>query len=84
MPPGVFPSFWRVVYWTSQFLTWLILPLMQSYTKAGEFTVWGKLRSALIDNAIYYGSFLLIAFVLLLYIVISPNIHLNRYAQRRK
>lgn len=22
VPAGVFPVFWRVVYWTSQFLTW--------------------------------------------------------------
>ncbi|KAF2367984.1 LMBR1-like membrane protein [Trinorchestia longiramus] len=75
--PGVFPAFWRVVYWTSQVLTWLVLPLMQSYTKAGEFTVWGKLRSALIDNAIYYGSYLLIVGVLLLYIALRPDVYLD-------
>ena len=75
--PGVFPAFWRVVYWTSQVLTWLVLPLMQSYTKAGEFSVWGKLRSALIDNAIYYGSYLLIVGVLLLYIALRPDVYLD-------
>ncbi|XP_050699310.1 LMBR1 domain-containing protein 2 homolog [Eriocheir sinensis] len=71
VPAGVFPVFWRVVYWTSQFLTWLILPLMQSYTKAGDFTFGTKLRSAVIDNAIYYGSYLLIVGILLLYIAFS-------------
>ncbi|XP_071548396.1 LMBR1 domain-containing protein 2 homolog [Panulirus ornatus] len=71
VPAGVFPVFWRVVYWTSQFLTWLILPLMQSYTKAGDFTIGTKLRSAMIDNAIYYGSYLLIVVILLLYIAVS-------------
>lgn len=75
--PGVFPAFWRVIYWTSQVLTWLLLPLMQSYTKAGEFSVWGKLRSALIDNAIYYGSYLLIVGVLLLYIALRPDVYLD-------
>jgi LMBR1-like membrane protein len=60
-PPGmvpeyVFPNLWRIIYWSSQFLTWLILPLMQSYLKAGEFTFKGKLKSAVIDNAIYYGK----------------------------
>jgi hypothetical protein len=44
-----------------------VLPLMQSYTKAGDFTVKGKLRSSLIDNAIYYGSYLIIATILLIY-----------------
>ncbi|KAK7075102.1 LMBR1 domain-containing protein 2 [Halocaridina rubra] len=71
VPDGVFPVFWRVVYWTSQVLTWLILPLMQSYTKAGDFTFGTKLRSAVIDNAIYYGSYLLIVGILLLYIALN-------------
>ncbi|XP_045607461.1 LMBR1 domain-containing protein 2 homolog [Procambarus clarkii] len=71
VPAGVFPVFWRIVYWTSQFLTWLILPLMQSYTKAGDFTVGTKLRSAVIDNAIYYGSYLLIVGILFLYILLT-------------
>ena len=52
---------WRVVYWTSQALTWLIMPVTQSYTQAGDFSVRGKLRTALVDNAIYYGSYLVIS-----------------------
>ncbi|CAD1469052.1 unnamed protein product [Heterotrigona itama] len=56
VPEHIFPNLWRIVYWTSQCLTWLILPIMQSYIKAGDFTVQGKLKSALIDNAIYYGK----------------------------
>jgi hypothetical protein len=39
-----------------KFLHRLILPMMQSYTQAGEFDVKGKVRSALLDNAIYYGE----------------------------
>ena len=46
---------------------------MQSYTKAGDFSVKGKLKSALIDNAIYYGSYLLIASVLLIYLAAQPD-----------
>lgn len=49
----------------------VILPLMQSYTKAGDFTFGTKLRSAVIDNAIYYGSYLLIVGILLLYIAFT-------------
>lgn len=73
----VFPNLWRIIYWSSQFLTWLILPLMQSYLKAGDFTVQGKLRSALIDNAIYYGSYLMICGVLLIYIALKPGVYLE-------
>ncbi|KAF4517528.1 hypothetical protein B566_EDAN005091 [Ephemera danica] len=77
VPDSVFPHLWRVVYWTSQCLTWLILPLMQSYTKAGDFTVRGKLRSALIDNAIYYSTYLFICGVLLIYIALKPGLDLD-------
>ncbi|XP_014215118.1 LMBR1 domain-containing protein 2 homolog isoform X2 [Copidosoma floridanum] len=76
-PDTVYHNFWRVVYWTSQFLTWLILPLMQSYIKAGDFTVQGKLKSALIDNAIYYGSYLFICGVLLIYLAVKPGVDLD-------
>ncbi|XP_061709747.1 LMBR1 domain-containing protein 2 homolog isoform X1 [Cydia pomonella] len=68
---SVFPNLWRVVYWTSQCLTWLIMPMMQSYSKAGDFTVKGKLKSALVDNAIYYGSYLFICGILLIYIALK-------------
>ncbi|KAK9512147.1 hypothetical protein O3M35_000633 [Rhynocoris fuscipes] len=74
---NVFPNLWRVVYWTSQVLTWLVLPLMQSYAKAGEFTVRGKLKSALVDNAIYYGSYLFICGILLIYLALKPELQLD-------
>lgn len=45
--------------------------MMQSYSKAGDFTVKGKLKSALIDNAIYYGSYLSICIILLIYITLK-------------
>ncbi|XP_072940519.1 LMBR1 domain-containing protein 2 homolog isoform X2 [Epargyreus clarus] len=77
VPDSVFPNLWRVVYWTSQCLTWLIMPMMQSYSKAGDFTVKGKLKSALVDNAIYYGSYLFICGVLLIYIAFKPGVQLD-------
>ncbi|XP_077286113.1 LMBR1 domain-containing protein 2 homolog isoform X3 [Arctopsyche grandis] len=77
MSDDVFPNMWRIVYWTSQCLTWLIMPMMQSYSKAGDFTIKGKLKSALIDNAIYYGSYLFICGVLLIYIALKPGVNLD-------
>ena len=77
LDPDVLPSLWRVVYWSSQLLTWLILPLMQSYTQAGEFTRWGKLKSSLWDNAIFYSSYLLIALILVIYVAVQPSLHLT-------
>ncbi|KAJ0180057.1 hypothetical protein K1T71_004648 [Dendrolimus kikuchii] len=70
-------NLFRVVYWTSQCLTWLIMPMMQSYSKAGDFTVKGKLKSALVDNAIYYGSYLFICGILLIYLALKPGVDLD-------
>ncbi|XP_041855890.1 G-protein coupled receptor-associated protein LMBRD2B-like [Melanotaenia boesemani] len=73
IPDGVLPVFWRVVYWTSQFLTWLLLPFMQSYARSGAFSKVGKIKTALIENAIYYGSYLLIFISLLIYVAAHPR-----------
>jgi len=75
--PTVIYSLWRVVYWSSQLLTWLVLPLMQSFTQAGEFSFLGKLKSSLWDNAIYYASYLFIAIILIIYISLVPGLHLD-------
>jgi hypothetical protein len=77
VPDQVFPNLWRTVYWSTQCLTWLVMPMMQSYIKAGDFTIKGKLKSAVIDNAIYYGSYLLICGVLLIYLALKPGIDLD-------
>lgn len=77
LPERVFINLWRTVYWSTQFLTWLVMPMMQSYIKAGDFTVKGKLKSALVDNAIYYGSYLLICGILLIYLALKPGIDLD-------
>lgn len=83
-------SFWRIVYWTSQLLTWfaililpifnvlfrIVLPIMQSYSKAGEFTTLGRLKSALYNNLIYYGTYGFTFLFLLIY-AISKGVSLS-------
>lgn len=53
------------------------MPMMQSYLKAGDFKMKGKLKAALIDNMIYYGSYLLICVILLIYLTLKPDVHLD-------
>ncbi|UJR07691.1 hypothetical protein I4U23_011976 [Adineta vaga] len=66
--PQVYANLWRVVYWTSQVLTWLILPLMQSFRETGEFSIKGKIRYAIKANLIFYGTLLLIFVILVIYV----------------
>ncbi|XP_070820709.1 G-protein coupled receptor-associated protein LMBRD2B-like isoform X1 [Chaetodon trifascialis] len=77
IPDGILPVFWRVVYWASQFLTWLLLPFMQSYAQSGAFSRVGKIKTALIENAIYYGTYLLIFISLLIYVAAHPQWQLS-------
>uniref|UniRef100_H3DED4 LMBR1 domain containing 2 n=1 Tax=Tetraodon nigroviridis TaxID=99883 RepID=H3DED4_TETNG len=77
IPEGVLPVFWRVVYWSSQFLTWLLLPFMQSYARSGAFSRVGKIKTALIENAIYYGTYLLIFICLMVYVAAHPQWRLS-------
>uniref|UniRef100_G3UI42 LMBR1 domain containing 2 n=1 Tax=Loxodonta africana TaxID=9785 RepID=G3UI42_LOXAF len=77
IPDGIMPVFWRVVYWTSQFLTWILLPFMQSYARSGGFSITGKIKTALIENAIYYGTYLLIFGAFLIYVAVNPRLHLE-------
>ncbi|XP_067951497.1 G-protein coupled receptor-associated protein LMBRD2-like isoform X2 [Watersipora subatra] len=77
LPDVVLRVFWKIVYWSAQLLTWLILPLMQSYASAGEFSVLGKMRSALISNAIYYATYAVIFCVCLIYVATRPNLSIN-------
>ncbi|KAL0979830.1 hypothetical protein UPYG_G00190360 [Umbra pygmaea] len=73
IPDGILPVFWRVVYWTSQCLTWMLLPFMQSYARSGAFSISGKIKTALLENAIYYGTYLLIFCSLLIYVAVHPQ-----------
>lgn len=77
MPIYVLPDMWRVVYWSSQLLSWILLPMMQSYVYAGDFTIWGKIKTALFENALWYGSYLVIFGGLLVYVALKPQLDIN-------
>ncbi|XP_063345887.1 G-protein coupled receptor-associated protein LMBRD2a isoform X2 [Pelmatolapia mariae] len=49
----------------------LLLPFMQSYARSGAFSVFGKIKTALIENALYYGTYLLIFIALLIYVAVQ-------------
>lgn len=55
----------------------LLLPFMQSYARSGGFSMTGKIKTALIENAIYYGTYLLIFGSLLIYVAVHPEWHLS-------
>ncbi|UJR38477.1 hypothetical protein I4U23_031145 [Adineta vaga] len=77
--PRTYEVLWRIIYWTSQCLTWLVLPFMQSVCQTGEFYWRGKIRYALRSNLIYYGTLLLIFGVLVIYVAIYYNLTASNF-----
>ncbi|KAG7223445.1 hypothetical protein INR49_015548 [Caranx melampygus] len=59
--------------WKQQRMVLLLLPFMQSYARSGAFSRVGKIKTALIENAIYYGTYLLIFISLLIYVAAHPQ-----------
>lgn len=45
---------WRISYWSTQVLTWIVIPLFQGYVEAGDFTFFGRVRSSIKDNFLFY------------------------------
>eukprot|EP00730_Choanoeca_flexa_P002865 TRINITY_DN11211_c0_g1_i6.p1 TRINITY_DN11211_c0_g1~~TRINITY_DN11211_c0_g1_i6.p1 ORF type:complete len:721 (+),score=166.73 TRINITY_DN11211_c0_g1_i6:90-2252(+) len=72
--PRLLPVFWRFVYWSSQALAWLVLPILQSYLLAGDFTPWQKFKTSVRSNAVAYISLGIITAVLLVYIAIKKHL----------
>ncbi|KAH8554279.1 LMBR1-like membrane protein-domain-containing protein [Umbelopsis sp. PMI_123] len=70
---------WRTIYWISFCLTWAIIPLLQAYVNAGEFTVAAKFRYAISINLKFYLVYAVVAIVGLVYLIIG-----NGYTTRDK
>jgi hypothetical protein len=47
---------WAVAYWSTQVLTWLLLPFFQVYSDAGDFTVGARCLTSLRENGALYGA----------------------------
>ncbi|KAL9650435.1 hypothetical protein ABK040_004659 [Willaertia magna] len=66
---------WRVIYWSLQALSWVLLPFFQGYLYTGEFKAIFRWLRAIADNLINYGIMLCVGGVALgafcIYIAVS-------------
>ncbi|KAK9165763.1 hypothetical protein Scep_000954 [Stephania cephalantha] len=61
--------FWSWSYWSTFLLTWAVVPTIQGYEDAGDFTVTERLKTSLHSNLVFYlivGSFGLLGLILLI------------------
>ncbi|KAK9366367.1 LMBR1-like membrane protein [Lipomyces kononenkoae] len=77
LPRKVTFATWRVLYWLAFFLTWLILPLLQSYLESGHYDNSKKIRDALRANARYQLITLAVGVIGLLYFYLYDGLSLT-------
>ncbi|TYI37417.1 hypothetical protein ES332_A03G209700v1 [Gossypium tomentosum] len=71
---GGISFFWSLTYWSTFLLTWVVVPTIQGYEDAGDYTVVERLKTSLHENLVYYlcvGSIGLVG--LILFIIFSKN-----------
>lgn len=71
---SVLVDYWTVINYLALLMTWVVLPLMQSFMTAGDFTVWDKTKTSLKENGILYGSVGVLAAGFLIYIIVKDNL----------
>ncbi|XP_061355524.1 uncharacterized protein LOC133300051 [Gastrolobium bilobum] len=65
---GAISFLWSLSYWSTFLLTWAVVPTIQGYEDAGDFTVKARLRTSLHGNLVFYlslGSVALFGLILL-------------------
>ncbi|KAI8057715.1 LMBR1-like membrane protein-domain-containing protein [Syncephalis plumigaleata] len=60
---------WRSMYWTTFFLNWIMIPVLQGYLQSGQFLFRRRLRNAIKGHAIYFGGYAILAMVAIVYIL---------------
>ena len=58
-------------------MTWVILPFLQEYENAGEFTHEGKIKRSLYNNGIFYAFMFGFGLIFVIYLLIQGNIELG-------
>ncbi|CAG9312794.1 LMBRD2_1 [Blepharisma stoltei] len=69
---------WNIIYWIIFALCWALLPMMQNYHMAGEFTFLTKMKRAFITRLRMIGITLVMGVIFILYLVISGNFASHR------
>eukprot|EP00850_Spirogloea_muscicola_P000577 SM000002S05657 [mRNA] locus=s2:1440309:1445495:+ [translate_table: standard] len=71
---GAISVMWGLSYWSAFFLTWLIIPLLQGYEDAGDFTHKERLKTSIRSNLILYASVGLVAITGVTLLIVTHEI----------
>ena len=68
---------WQVLWWATQLLSWVVLPLLQDYCDSGHFTFKGRLWYSFKQNIKLYLILGVILGALLIYVVVVSKLSVN-------
>ena len=68
---------WQVLYWSTFFLAWFVLPLQMEYHKSGEFSFCGKLTNAIRKHFIMGCLAAIAGTAYLIYMLFTTGLSLN-------
>jgi hypothetical protein len=68
-------AMWMFIFWATQVLSWVILPIIQEYVGSGEFTPWRKFFHSLSLNTRLYLILGVISVLLLVYVWFAKGLH---------
>lgn len=63
-------SVWRLIYWATFLLAWVVLPVVQEYEEAGEFSARTRLVRSLRNNLLFYAVVLAVGAGGLVYLLL--------------
>jgi len=62
---------WRGVYWVIFLWCWCLVPFLQGYVYAGDFSFLAKCRCSVRANIFYYSSMAIVGLVVTIYVAVS-------------
>lgn len=71
---------WYIIYWIFTILTWGILPFVQSYVMASYFSIKKKILRVILENVIYYASYVVILVIVLVSLLAQNTISMCVHA----
>ncbi|EGV64149.1 hypothetical protein PSN45_003745 [Yamadazyma tenuis] len=74
LPDVVILYLWKVKYWTTFLLTWLVLPLLQEFYKSGQHKGYSRLREALQKNLRFQLTILAVSVVGVIYLSLEVGL----------
>ncbi|CAK9859285.1 unnamed protein product [Sphagnum jensenii] len=69
---------WSWSYWSTFILTWFLVPLLQGYEDAGDFTVANRLKTSAQGNLMLYGAVGAVSMIGVFIMVFMGTLHWNK------